>query len=155
MIRLWFTTLARKLLSGQWVPTPGPPGWRPGARLHLEPLEERTVASIVSIDPPELAVPQLEESGPAVSSEEIATPSTEGDVEPTNVLAAAVVDDPGLDKLLEDLQQAEQFQFELLGGGEPSPPPSSSPENNSPSRPAGLDRSERPSPTPSSPGLFG
>src|SRR5262245_25472433 len=128
MIRLWFTALARKLSSGQPVPPPAPPGWRPGARLHLEPLEERTVASIVSIDPPELAVPQPEESGPAVSYEEIETPSTEGDVEPTDVIAAAGVDDPGLEKLLEDLKQAEQFQVETLVGGEPSAPPLSSPE---------------------------
>jgi RNA polymerase sigma factor (sigma-70 family) len=80
MIRPWARVLARKSRSGQ--PSPKPPaggGRRPGVRLRLEAVEDRTVTSAVALEPPAPPPPAL-----------VAPATTPGDAPPVIDLGAAV-----------------------------------------------------------------
>src|SRR5262245_55221506 len=102
MIRLWLCALARKFVVGRKLQTRSCLARRWSVRLRLEALEDRTVASTLSLEPP----------GPAAGAATIAydqfkTPSVNL---PSAVDDAANPTAPGgraLERLLKDVQSIE------------------------------------------------
>ena len=99
-MQLWFRRLARKSLSGQKINAPCCRARKLPVRLRLEAVEDRTLASAVYLEPPELT-PSAPETG-ANSGQIVEIPSDELVPEIDKDVGAADPGEPIVDPVLVD-----------------------------------------------------
>src|SRR5262245_4555093 len=130
MIRLWLRSLARTFLSGRPFRMMSRPARRLGACLRVEALEDRTVTSTVSSEPPALLTAPANKAGDL--SFDIVDSKAE---EPSSAIdkGDAGYHEPGLKKLLVDVQNVDPslFLFPEVRGT-PVEDPALSPSTSSP-----------------------
>src|SRR5262249_30925843 len=110
MTRLWLGVLARKLL---WVRKSQArrPVRRPCARLRLDALEDRTVTSTLTIEPPGLlpATPEAYHAFESTSGQSAAAVN--------GAASATGLGGPALERLLEDVQKLDALTSDSPSAG--------------------------------------